>query len=276
MAASSGVDEILLVANKPGLTEAGGGHGTKGVDFQRWWAVLRMLELEQSGANDFLLLFESVQDVAELDSASQPTFAHVYQVKKKDRGEWSWLFLTGTTDPNAKTKKASVTNYEKVQASPLGKLHLSLDAFPALPVEGHFVSNAGCNVPLATGGNAATSMPCSLSDLAPEHVALLSSALHSLCAPGTTAPDLQRMRLKKVAIHPDSPSSKVIHVALDFLNKRNAKHAGQASSFVESLVTQISPLGRHTDVCTSFEQLVKERGFSRKDFIAALGALAGC
>ena len=57
---SAGAAEILLVANKPGLTETGGGHGAKGVDFQRWWAVLRMVEMEQANEPDFLLLFEAV------------------------------------------------------------------------------------------------------------------------------------------------------------------------------------------------------------------------
>lgn len=84
---SAGAAELLLVANKPGLTETGGGHGAKGVDFQRWWAVLRMVELEQAGEIDFLLLFETVQDVTELDSSYTPSRARVYQVKKKDRGE---------------------------------------------------------------------------------------------------------------------------------------------------------------------------------------------
>ena len=273
MAASSGVAEVLLVANKPGLSESGGGHGAKGVDFQRWWSVLRMLELEQSGAEDFLLLFESVQDVTELDSASIPTFAHVYQVKKKDRNEWSLSDLTGTTVPKSANTIRPPPIKAKVESSPLGKLYLSLEAFPQLPVEGHFISNAGFDLPRATGGNAATSMPCSLADLAPQHVAQIKDALQLLCGTGSQPPDLQRLKLKKVPLHPDVPNSHVIHVALDFLKNRSPRHAGQAASFVESLVIQVSPLGRHTDVCASFEDLVNERGFSRRDFVAALSAL---
>lgn len=44
----SGAAEVLHIANKPGLTEFGGGHGAKGVDFQRWWSIPRMVELEHS------------------------------------------------------------------------------------------------------------------------------------------------------------------------------------------------------------------------------------
>lgn len=82
---SSGATEMLIVANKPGLTESGGGHNTKGVDFQRWWAILRMVEMEAEGHSDYLLLFEAVQDVTELDSSTTPTKARIYQVKEGPR-----------------------------------------------------------------------------------------------------------------------------------------------------------------------------------------------
>ncbi|SDZ60163.1 protein of unknown function, partial [Delftia lacustris] len=230
MTIATGSAEVLLVANKLGLTETGGGHGAKGVDFQRWWAVLRMVELEQSNAPDFLLLFEAVQDVTELDSINAPTKAVVYQVKKKDTGTWSWSVLTGTSapkQPKTTKKKKNVApaaqvptatpSFDKVGDSVLGKLHLSLTAFEKLPVEGFFISNAGCDVPLASGANAATSLPCSLSDLAADHAQLLTDALHTLGTSGAQAPDLKKVRIARVAIHPDDPSAPAVTKALDWL-----------------------------------------------------------
>lgn len=93
--------------------------------------------------------FESVQDVAELDSVTAPTRVKTYQVKKKDSGIWTWSVLTGTVEPKAKpassTKAAKakaapaklpkVPDFKKVPESVLGKLHLSLNAFTALPVK---------------------------------------------------------------------------------------------------------------------------------------------
>lgn len=273
MTISAGAAELLLVANKPGLTETGGGHGAKGVDFQRWWAVLRMVEMELANEPDYMLLFETVQDVTELDSEHSPTRVRVYQVKKKDRGEWTWSVLTGTKVPQKKSLKAPAPTFTKVCDSALGKLHMSLSAFDKLPVEAYFISNAGCDIPLAAGGNAATSMPCSLADFALEHVQLLTQALHTLGATSSSAPDLTKIKLKKVAIHPDDPSSHVIKSALKLLTERSPPHAGQAVSFVESLITMISPLGRHTDTCSSFNELVNQRGFSRQEFMSALSAL---
>ena len=63
---SSGQAEIFNASNAPDLYETGGGHGQQGVDFQRYWAISRIIELVGNDAPDFLLLFETIQDVLEL------------------------------------------------------------------------------------------------------------------------------------------------------------------------------------------------------------------
>ncbi|MGE4664120.1 dsDNA nuclease domain-containing protein [Yersinia enterocolitica] len=278
----NGATEVLLVANNPKLSESGGGHGAKGVDFPRWWAVFRMIELEKVNEPDFLLLFESIQDITELDSASNPTRAKVYQVKKKDSGTWSWSVLTGTVSPKIpsstpkKPKKPALPSkaptFEKVHDSALGKLYLSLHAFNSLPVEGIFLSNAGCEFPLADGSSTAVAMPCTLSDLAHTHVKLLKDAFASL-TPTVSDPDLSRFKLQKVAIHPDDMTAPAIAAAFDLINERSPEHTAQAKIFVESLVMKLSPLSRRTDVCLTYEDLVRERGFTREAFRSALAAL---
>ncbi|ANN73241.1 hypothetical protein BAU08_19510 [Bordetella bronchialis] len=115
-------------------------------------------------------------------------------------------------------------------------------------------------------------MPCTLADLAADHVQLLTDAFSSLST-GGSPPDLTRIRLQKVAIHPDNLNAPAIAAALELLSELSPSHAGQARAFVESLVMKISPLTRGTDVCQSFDELVKERGFSRSAFLGALAAL---
>jgi len=110
---TNGAAELLSVANNPKYSESGGGHGAKGVDFSRIWAVFRMIELEKANEPDFLLLFESVQDVAELDSVTAPTRVKVYQVKKKDSGTWTWSVLTGTVEPKASSAPSTKTTKRK-------------------------------------------------------------------------------------------------------------------------------------------------------------------
>ena len=61
---------------------------------------------------------------------------------------------------------------------------------------------------------------------------------------------------------------------MELLTQRSPGHAAKARAFVESLVMKVSALGRHTATCATFADLVKERGFSRAEFHAALSSLA--
>jgi hypothetical protein len=86
--------------------EVGGKHGQKGVDFQRYWALSRIIELASSGTTDFLILFESFQDVAEFDHPTNPKHARIYQLKMKASGEWKWKALTALPKTSRKKKKS--------------------------------------------------------------------------------------------------------------------------------------------------------------------------
>ncbi|PIL39924.1 dsDNA nuclease domain-containing protein [Massilia psychrophila] len=129
--------EIFSLSQDPTLSEAGGGHGQKGVDFQRYWAILRIFELKQTGTSDFLLLFESLQDIAEFNSEAAPSRVDIYQVKKKDGGEWSFNDLTGMLKPDGRKRKAPPT-LSKVERSPLGKLYKARLAVQKLEANAHF------------------------------------------------------------------------------------------------------------------------------------------
>ena len=142
--ASNQIEEVFRIATRKDLTETGGGHNQKGVDFQRAWAIERMFDLERSGASDFLFLFESIQDVAELDSSTTPSSIRIYQVKKKDRKEWGWAELTHLVEPGKK-RKASKRPPPDIKNSPIGKLYSSALAFKELKCSGRFISNNGCD-----------------------------------------------------------------------------------------------------------------------------------
>ncbi len=159
------LDEVFSVANCPDLAEVGGSHNQKGVEFQRHWAVMRMFELVQAGAKDFLFLFEAIQDVAIVDSCDSPTSICVYQIKKKDRKEWAWADLTALHQPKNPIKPSSVSKTKTkpltdIQNSPIGKLYAAILAFNELQSTGRFVSNKGFDLHLADGSNAATSLSC--------------------------------------------------------------------------------------------------------------------
>ncbi|NTV12347.1 MAG: DUF4297 domain-containing protein [Desulfobulbaceae bacterium] len=268
---SCNTQEIFRIASDKQLAETGGGHNQKGVDFQRVWALTRMFELEESGADDFLILFEAIQDVAELDSEFAPSSIRIYQIKKKDRGEWEWSHLTCLPAPGKKARKGNA-NHE-IKASPIGKLYSSVLAFKDLKSSGAFLSNVGCNLLLANGDSAATSVSCDLSQLESGHLDLLKAGLESLHVAGDSLVNPGMIRVGKIPIHPDAPATHLQGVVVAFLSKRSPRHAGQAKSLVDALLASVGPLGGKTDSCSNFEDLRRQRGYSRKQFASALGSL---
>lgn len=268
--------EVLEVINRTDLAEVGGGHNQKGVDFQRHWAVMRMFQLEQEGAEDFLILFEAIQDVAILDSATSPTTICAYQVKKKDRKEWAWADLTALnqpSDPAKPEKKHKQKPLSEIKQSPLGKLYATVRAFKELKSTGRFISNAGFDLPLADGTNAATSLPSALSELSAHYLELLSKGLETLHEAGEPVPDLSLIHLEKVSLPVDDPGTQIVGLIHKFLDKRSPRHAGQARALADSLLARIGPLGAKTDTCKTFDDMRRQRGFSKAEFSEALGAL---
>ncbi|MHA4868711.1 dsDNA nuclease domain-containing protein [Duganella sp. PWIR1] len=272
--AQAKLTEIFSLSQDPKLAEAGGGHGQKGVDFQRYWAILRIFELKEKGSNDFLLLFESIQDVAEFDSETSPSRIDIYQIKKKDGGEWSFNDLTGMLKPDGRKKKVAPT-LSKVEKSPLGKLYKAGLSVQQLDANAHFVSNAGCDLPLATSGMASSLIKCLVSELDAAHLSSLADGLALLHAAPGAVPDLKRLTLRKTTLHPEDPHLLALGAATAYLSKHLPASAGQAKAFVDALFVQLSALGRQTQPVSSFEELRHQRGYSMAQLDAALSDLKG-
>lgn len=267
----SQIAELFHVACRKDLAETGGGHNQKGVNFQRVWALTRMFELVKEGSTDFLFLFETIQDVVELDSSVSPSTIQIYQVKKKDNGTWTWKDLTNLLEPAS--KKASTQLPSVIKNSPIGKLYSSVLAFKELKSSGRFISNAGCNLRLEGETNAATSLWCDLSQLEAAYLQLLSKGLDTLHEPRTLPANPSFIHIEKTPIHPDGSAIYLYGTAVSFLQGRSSKHASQATALVDALLAKIGPLGAKTDSYSTFDDLRKERGFSQHEFVAALGTL---
>lgn len=264
--------EIFSMSQDPALTEVGGGHGQKGVDFQRFWAMVRIFELKLEGATDFLLLFESIQDVAELDSETAPSQIDIYQIKKKDAGEWSFNLLTGLPKPDGR-KKQTTPLLSTIEGSPIGKLYKAGLAVTTLKSRIHFVSNAGCALPLEAAGEAAKNLISLASELDKAHVSALNQSLALFHPNSSTAPDLTRLHLRKTTLHPDDLVRPALGAAIEYLVTHMPDHASQAKALVDSLFMQLSTLGRKTEAAGSFDELRAQRGFSMKDMDNALACL---
>lgn len=263
---------IVEASNYGVHSETGGGHNQKGIEFQKNWAIVQMLSLEKDGIGDFLFLFEAIHDVSVFDSEHNPSSVWIYQVKKKDRGEWSWSELTKLRMPtNSRISKD--TGISDISDSIIGKLHSALAALSCIDAQGRFVSNAGCNLALIDGSNAATSNATHFDLLCTDHRDALISALSNAAGGIGLPPDLARLSVERTAIPVDDPMIYTIGITHDFLLARSREHAGQARALVEALLAKLSPLGSRTNTCRSFEEVKAQHGFSRENLRSALGAL---
>ncbi|MEY8761269.1 dsDNA nuclease domain-containing protein [Chryseobacterium tongliaoense] len=68
--------------------ENAGSMASNRFDFQKNWAICKLIELMNSEV-DFLLAFEYHEDIIVLDSVNNPTQIDFYQIKTKDKGSYS-------------------------------------------------------------------------------------------------------------------------------------------------------------------------------------------
>lgn len=263
--------EIFAASNAPAISESGGSYGQKGVDFQRYWAISRIIELVSGGATDFLILFESLQDVVELDSATNPTKAKVYQLKMKGTGEWSWHSLTALPLSKPRKKKGSteLTTPPTFQQSPIGKLVVTVAELSTIEGEGVFVSNLGSSAELQAGSTAGSLRVCKFSALSDELRAQITPELDKL----PKSIPLSALHLHKTELSLDEPDTHVAGKMSAFLSKEAPKHVGQCKSFSDSLFAVLSARGRTTNPPEDFADLVKTRGYSKSEFSDAIDQL---
>ncbi|EWS52758.1 hypothetical protein X551_04457 [Methylibium sp. T29] len=57
----------------PDVREVGGEHTNEGIDYARFLAMALIVEMERQSLQDYALLFEYLQDIAILNSSTNPT-----------------------------------------------------------------------------------------------------------------------------------------------------------------------------------------------------------
>ena len=122
-----------LVSKPPRERGATGGR----YDFQTMWGLA--LLFQQHGTNDdYAIVFEFHDDIALLDSASNPTNVRFYQVNSKaTNGGWTLTALL-------KREKLKTKGGTKEKPSFIDKMFDNVDKFPDAVLSADFVSNQLC------------------------------------------------------------------------------------------------------------------------------------
>ena len=161
-------DLVDLLLDKPD-DETKGAEATIGFSYQQWWAALIAVEMLKGGEN-YALGMEIKEDVAILDSPTNPTRVEFCQIKKNEQaGAWA---LSDLHNKGAKLKKGH-------EPSTLAKLYKRRIDFTGHAVSLKFVSNVGFKISAVGMPKKVHSVEARLKDLDSPDKELIVSAISS-------------------------------------------------------------------------------------------------
>jgi hypothetical protein len=133
------------------VAESGGEQNNTATDFARHWAIAHIAEVLADQTGEYVILFEYLQDIAVLDSATSPSRIALYQLKKRTRPGWTKSSLTApanssvSEDGEAGDAPAHKKPKKLKGRSILGRLYYAVhcaaplaDASGILLTDGHF------------------------------------------------------------------------------------------------------------------------------------------
>lgn len=252
-----------LLCDRP-EDERAGSTATLGFSFQQWWATLRAVELLATG-DDFAVAMEVKEDVALLDSATEPTQVEFCQTKKSER-ENAWN-LKELHRPGPKTKDGGA------RLSTIAKLYRRRHQFTGHKTRLCFVSNASFKVP-APDGTQVNSTKCRLEDLAADVQAIIRKALAEQLSVDEADIDLSGVTLHRTNLPLGEPE-KFIAGKLMELSEKGQLHFGfsKPNAAARFLASELQSRGASTNFATSFEDL-RERMMSRAEVLDVLVQLS--
>lgn len=268
----------------PAVCEVGGEHTNEGIDYARFLAMALIVEMERAELPDYALLFEYLQDIAVLDSATAPTKATLLQVKKRVRGNWSRARLCDTEAKKGETSASAEPNDEGVDEasrgpetdasgkrasrglgarSPLGKLYLCVDKLSTVvAADGVFVSNAGVDLKSTTGAKVA---PYSRAPIQHLHVEDLEYIRKKLCTElkQATLQHLSCLAVEQSSIVPASMRETVRGLLDEMLLEKYPGLPSVSGQLQERLLAAFSACSGSKNAMTSLQEVIAKKGFTR-------------
>lgn len=228
--------------------ERGGRHGAKGHDFQRYWALCHLLKIDLE-REDFVVLFEFIEDVAILDAEVQPTKVELFQIKKKE-GSGVWKIPRMTKPP-------------KSGKSILAKLYESRAVSKNENAKIAFVSNAPVDVKLSKGV-VSTGLPEFPASMIEESVrdGIVSAVSRELRCDQSEI-EIEALTFIQSSLAMDDLETHAIGAVSNYLAVKNPDHAARTDVFCKALYGVIVSRSVVTQDAISFEDLRNSRGISK-------------
>ncbi len=232
--------------------ETAGSRSADRFDYQRDWALCRLLQIHESGQS-YLMVFDYHDDVLVLDSDEDPTKVAFFQVKTKSPSSWTISELTrakrGATGPGL---------------SYMAKLYGNKVSFPDHTERLTFVSNAHVNCTLRNGSSAADQEEISFEEISETECDKLSAAVKQQCALSGD-PDLSGLLVFNAAAislkdHAGHAKGKVT----EFLERLLPGKKIRPGAVYSGLAGEIVRRNHCTENCSSLQEVAEKKGLSRK------------
>lgn len=232
--------------------ERGGRHGGKGHEFQRYWALCHLLQVDLE-REDYLFLLEFIEDVALLNSGGTPDEMELFQLKKKEGGSTKWT-------------KTTIAKPSKEGKSILAKIHESKSIAKSETTAIAFVSNAPIDLKLSGGGD-----PTGLSEFSANQIesSLLSELRTSVAKElGCSAEEIDFNNLKFVRspLAMDDLESHATGRVANFLASKFPDYSPRADVLCKAIYSEIKVKSTSTEEATTFSDLKRIRGISKHQF----------
>lgn len=243
---------FLDVLNDSLTKERGGRHGGKGHEFQRYWALCHLLQLDLE-KDDYLLMLEFIEDVAVMNSEITPDQIELFQLKKKERGANKWT-------------KANLAKPPKDGKSILAKLHDSKSIAKDETVAISFVSNAPVDLKLVSGED-----PIGLSEFSASQIdsALLSDLKYSVakeCGCDVGEIDFDNLKFIRSPLAMDDLENHATGRVSTFLANKFPDHSPRADVLCKAIYSEIKVKATSTEEAANFEDLKRIRGITKQQF----------
>lgn len=231
------------------IKEQGGKHGAKGHEFQRYWALCHLLELDLNGS-DYVILLEVIEDVAVLDSENNPAAIDLFQVKKKEGKATKWT-ETSLVKPPKDGKSVLSKIYESKR--------LVGDELKSIA----FVSNAPVELSLSDLSDSLSHPEFSGTAIHATVKASICKAIAAELSCAETEIAIDDLKFIKSPLAMNDLENHATGIVASFLSKKFGDHNARADILCKALYCEVKVRASSTEASSSFADLKRIRGISR-------------
>lgn len=242
---------LTSFVEKP-LRETSGSRSANRFDYQKNWALCELLSLH-STKNDYLIVFDYHEDVVVFDSQMAPSSVTFYQVKTKDRGNWTIGSLTKSQ------------NNESSQ-SIISKLYSNYSKFLNYVDILVFASNQGLSAQLKNGDKSFDCKNIKFAQLSPLDKEKVRIAAEGIDQDHCDIFGLSKITVLKTDLHLENHVAITKGKLVEFFERLHPESPVHISLVYKTIFDEIRRKTNYEEGCTNVEELLSRKSISHAEF----------